>query len=405
MRPQFADGPTRGAPPSGHVLIQRSQRFFQTDFLVYFLVCLLADFLAAFWQLGHLECTTDLTGPMPAWHAMSVPRVLLFSAYPASIRWDVNHVVVRPNAVAQTETSGEPDMAKFTTRQYETNTHFILIHGSWHGGWCWQDVAREIVASGARYTAIDLPGHGNQALIPKSYGTAPQISGDFGTESSPLADIHAAAYANSVISAAHAARGAGAGRVVGVGHSMGGVPLTFAVATEPDLFDGVIYVAALAPAIDTPAGTFLALPEQRQKSRLTEILHGDPEAIGALRINPASSDTTYLETAHAALAADVSPAVFAKTFARLTPDAPYGIYGEVPAFTIGNSGSFGVIPRRFIRCLNDQTLVPSSANAIIKTLNEHWPKRQTEVLDLASAHEPMLSCPQRLAQVIMAPPV
>src|SRR5690349_24977634 len=37
---------------------------------------------------------------------------------------------------------------------------FVLVHGSWHGAWCWHKVVPQLRALGHRVEAIDLPGHG-----------------------------------------------------------------------------------------------------------------------------------------------------------------------------------------------------------------------------------------------------
>lgn len=34
---------------------------------------------------------------------------------------------------------------------------FVLVHGAWHGGWCFEALARELVALGHEATAPDLP--------------------------------------------------------------------------------------------------------------------------------------------------------------------------------------------------------------------------------------------------------
>src|SRR5215469_18131144 len=39
-------------------------------------------------------------------------------------------------------------------------TTFILVHGAWHGGWCWHKVAQRLAAKGHRVEAPDFPGHG-----------------------------------------------------------------------------------------------------------------------------------------------------------------------------------------------------------------------------------------------------
>src|SRR5262249_4372887 len=36
---------------------------------------------------------------------------------------------------------------------------FVLIHGSWHAGWAWQAVIRQLEAKGYRAHAPTLPGH------------------------------------------------------------------------------------------------------------------------------------------------------------------------------------------------------------------------------------------------------
>ena len=36
-------------------------------------------------------------------------------------------------------------------------TTFVLVHGSWHGGWCWDRLIPELEARGHRGVAMDLP--------------------------------------------------------------------------------------------------------------------------------------------------------------------------------------------------------------------------------------------------------
>src|SRR6516164_34160 len=44
------------------------------------------------------------------------------------------------------------------------NKTFVMIHGSWHGGWAWQGVERHLSAKGHRPQAPTLPGHGPGAM-------------------------------------------------------------------------------------------------------------------------------------------------------------------------------------------------------------------------------------------------
>ncbi|WP_461056300.1 alpha/beta fold hydrolase [Spirosoma arcticum] len=37
---------------------------------------------------------------------------------------------------------------------------FVLVHGAWHGAWCWKKVTPLLEANGNRVLVPDLPGHG-----------------------------------------------------------------------------------------------------------------------------------------------------------------------------------------------------------------------------------------------------
>ena len=37
--------------------------------------------------------------------------------------------------------------------------HFVLIHGAWHGGWCWEGVIKELERAGHTAEAPTMPGH------------------------------------------------------------------------------------------------------------------------------------------------------------------------------------------------------------------------------------------------------
>ncbi len=43
--------------------------------------------------------------------------------------------------------------------------HFLLVHGAWHGGWCWQRVTDALVRAGHRAHAVTLTGVGERAHL------------------------------------------------------------------------------------------------------------------------------------------------------------------------------------------------------------------------------------------------
>ena len=53
---------------------------------------------------------------------------------------------------------------------------FVLVHGAWHGGWCWRFVADRLKAGGARVFAPTLTGLGERAhLLDKTVGLSTHI--------------------------------------------------------------------------------------------------------------------------------------------------------------------------------------------------------------------------------------
>ena len=184
-------------------------------------------------------------------------------------------------------------------------TAFILAHGSWHGAWCWGLVEPRLNLAGFPSIPIDFPGHGLNAVVPQSFRTRPLDPAAFATEPSALAGIGVDRFADTVIAAADRARAMGAERVFAVGHSMGGVPITFAAARAPEKFTGLVYLAALAPAPGKPAGAYLGLEAQQKESKLGPIVAADPAVVGALRIDPRTEDEAIRKAGKEALAADV----------------------------------------------------------------------------------------------------
>ena len=183
----------------------------------------------------------------------------------------------------------------------KTKTGFVLVHGSWHGAWCWGLVEPKLNQAGHISLAIDLPGHGLDAVIPDSFRSRPLDPSAFGTEPSAIAGIGIDSFADAVIAAADRVRAMGADRVVAVGHSMGGVPITFAAAKSPEKFASLVYIAALLPTPGKPAGFYTTLEDQTARSKIGGLIAADPAVIGALRFDPRTEDSAMLTAGKEAL--------------------------------------------------------------------------------------------------------
>ncbi len=129
---------------------------------------------------------------------------------------------------------------------------FVLVHGAWHGGWCWAAVISQLHKLGDRSFAIDLPGHG-ASNIPRAQAT---LTG----------------YVDSVVKFIEER---GLDHVVLAGHSLGGMTISGVVQRIPRRIKRVIYVSAIVPHDGQSA--IATLPESAAIARAMEKLRALPD--------------------------------------------------------------------------------------------------------------------------------
>ena len=100
---------------------------------------------------------------------------------------------------------------------------YLLIHGAWHGGWCWRKVVPLLEAKGHKVLAPDLPGHGDDRTA--------------------TATVTLKSYADRICEIASAQTKP----VILAGHSMGGVAITQAAENCPKKIGALVYVCAFLP--------------------------------------------------------------------------------------------------------------------------------------------------------------
>jgi pimeloyl-ACP methyl ester carboxylesterase len=107
--------------------------------------------------------------------------------------------------------------------------NFVLVHGAWHGAWCWARVLPTLRAAGHGAHAVTLTGVGERAHL---------LSRDI-TLSTHLDDI------TNLIACEEL------GEVVLVGHSYGGLVITGVadrlLARQPSVLDQLVYIDAVVP--------------------------------------------------------------------------------------------------------------------------------------------------------------
>ena len=97
---------------------------------------------------------------------------------------------------------------------------FVLIHGAWHGGWAWNNVAALLRTEGHTGHTPDLPGHGS--------------------DQTAVGEVTLQAYVDRVTAVIDSCPEP----VVLAGHSMGGVVISQTAEQRPQRICALVYVCA-----------------------------------------------------------------------------------------------------------------------------------------------------------------
>jgi len=275
-------------------------------------------------------------------------------------------------------------------------TPILLLPGSWHGAWCWNEVLAHLVPYGRPTLAVDMAGHGLRARRPKCLTIRPFDPAALATEISPVATVDLDQAADLLLAQIkQLGRG---GPVTVVAHSMGGPVLTRVAQQAADLVAHAVYLTAVMPASGNPAAPYFTLPENAG-ALVLPALRGDPAVTGALRLDLASNDHAYRRHLREAFYSDVAPIVADAALGLLTPDAPASMTHGSTQLTHDGWGS---VPRTYIVCTRDMAIRPALQHLFITEADTAFPHNPTSVVTLDAAHAPFLSIPDEIARIVAA---
>jgi pimeloyl-ACP methyl ester carboxylesterase len=219
---------------------------------------------------------------------------------------------------------------------------FLLVHGSWHGPWCWDHLKPALARRGFAAETVSLP----------SCGDAPGELGTFGDDA-------------AVVSRAAAAI---EGDVIVVGHSYGGAVIS--EATYRPNVKRLVYLGAFMPDTGRPFISYLPpgpLPPYVG-------IHED----GTTRVPDGLSSTFFY--------ADCAPDLVAWADARLRLQSQ-AVFA--PAIT---KAAWRDIPSTYILLTQDQALPPD--------FQRMFAAQADDVREFASSHSPFLSRPDDFAELL-----
>jgi pimeloyl-ACP methyl ester carboxylesterase len=242
---------------------------------------------------------------------------------------------------------------------------FVLIHGGFHGAWCWDRTIPELERLGHEAVAIDLPAHGARR-----------------DERSTIADR-----AGAIVEVTRE-------EDVLVGHSGGGFDISYAANLIPRLPRFMIYLAAGLPiegktTLEATGGT--KADDEEHGSEIKELMSNETGMSAFIQPNKdgriecidfkATWDFFYHDC-------DEHTARWA--FDQLTP-APTEFLLEtvhLPHFWNAN------IPRAYIWCKDDRAKAHSNSQIVVNRLG-------VKPLYLDGSHSPFLSRPRQLAEILV----
>jgi pimeloyl-ACP methyl ester carboxylesterase len=274
-----------------------------------------------------------------------------------------------------------------------TGTVFVFVHGAWHSSGQWAPTQRALAGLGAASVAVDLPGHGFGAPLPTGY----LLPGQPGlpTEESRLAALTTDDCAETVVDMLRQVRHHH--RVVLVAHSAGGGPGSLAAERAPELVDEIAYLSAFVPAGRPRFHDYVGTPENAA-ARGRSLHVGDPQKLGAIRINPLSSDPAYVEELRQTHYHDTPREHFDRWRTALSPDLPLAIPATPVTVT---AARWGRIPRTFLRCADDRALAPAVQDLMIAEADRAMPDNPFTVRTLPGSHSPFAARPRELAAALV----
>lgn len=230
---------------------------------------------------------------------------------------------------------------------------YVLVHGAWHGGWCWRHVAERLAAAGHRVFCPTLTGLGERAhLLTRAVNLSTHVQ-----------DVVALLEAEELE------------RVVLVGHSYGGIVITGVAARAKAQLKQLVYLDS-AIVEDGASWASIGLPEVVAERR---------------KAAQESSGGVSLPVPDARVFGLLKPDQIGWVQRRLTPQ-PFGGYEETMRWggPVGNG-----VPKVYVDCTDP-------AYAGLAPVKERYRgKPGWPFAEIRTGHDAMVSAPEETAQLLL----
>lgn len=226
---------------------------------------------------------------------------------------------------------------------------FVLVHGAWHGGWCWRDVKRLLLAEGHRVFTPTMTGLGERSHLGRA---------DTGL-SVHIEDIAAVLRSEELEG------------VIVVAHSYAGLPCSYVAGAMPGKVHRLVYLDSLLP---TPGrSVFQDMPAQPRAALEKTLLDGFRlPSFRAEMFDVPKTHPNFEWLARRLTAMPMAP------FTDMQPPLPPGFAG---------------VAKTYVRCTGNSLDGPRAGAA--KAAENGW-----QVIDLDSGHDAMITAPGETAALL-----
>ena len=237
---------------------------------------------------------------------------------------------------------------------------FVLVHGAWHSGACWQRVADLLAAQGCNVLTPDLPGHGANAL--------------------PLMKVTLKAYVDSLLDLLDGLPEP----VTLVGHSMAGIVVSEVAARRPQKIARLVYLCAYLPRDGESLFDLVALNRSHEPFSAIEL---------AIEISDDKRSCTIASDQIIPLFYPLAETdVAEKQKTKFAPQAMLPLATKVKLEEMG----WAQLKRTYILCAQDKVIPVHHQRRMLT--RQHC----DVLLQLDADHSPFVSCPEQLALVLQA---
>jgi pimeloyl-ACP methyl ester carboxylesterase len=235
---------------------------------------------------------------------------------------------------------------------------FVLVHGAFYGGWCWQRVAQRLRAAGHQVHTPTLTGCGDRFhLLTREVGVETHVRDLVATlEHEDVADA------------------------VLVGHSYGGTVITLAASRVPARVKQLVFIDGQTPFDGQTASGALA---EGSSEKLAELSSGDEWLLPALSLD-------VMEVVDSADIAWVGPRRHPHPMRTLLEPVRY------------EESKLAAMRKSYIACTRHERLIALFGVDPLLTFVQRAEREGWRVDRLDSGHDPMITAPDALTQLLVS---